>query len=71
MLKDNVPFKDLGSNYYTKFNTDKKANYYLKKLQELGVSVPVSLATAYVIQIIYNIVRVFKTTLSLMYPSLG
>jgi len=46
MLKDNVPFKDLGSNYYTKFNTDKKANYYLKKLQELGVSVPVSLATA-------------------------
>lgn len=45
MLKDNVHFKDLGSDYYTKFNTEKKANYYLKKLQELGVSIPVSLAT--------------------------
>ena len=45
MLKDKVPFKDLGSDYYTKFNTDSKARYYLKKLQELGVSVPVSLAT--------------------------
>lgn len=45
MLKDNVPFKDLGSNYYTKFNTESKARYYMKKLQELGMSVPVSLAT--------------------------
>ncbi len=45
MLKDNVPFKDLGSDYYTKFNTEKKANYYLKKLQELGMSFPVSMAT--------------------------
>lgn len=45
MLKNNVPFKDLGSDYYTKFNTEKKTNYYLKKLQELGVTVPVSLAT--------------------------
>ena len=45
MLKGNVPFKDLGSDYYTKFNTESKAKYYMKKLQELGVSVPVSLAT--------------------------
>lgn len=45
MLKDNVPFKDLGSDYYTKFNKEKKANYYFKKLQELGVSFPVSAAT--------------------------
>ncbi len=44
MLRDNMPFKDLGSAYYTKFNTEKKAKYYIKKLQELGVSVPVSLA---------------------------
>jgi len=44
MLKDDVPFKDLGSDYYTKFNTESKAKYYIKKLQELGVSVPVSLA---------------------------
>lgn len=46
MLRDNVQFKNLGSDYYTKFNTDKKANYYFKKLQELGVPLPVSLATA-------------------------
>lgn len=45
MLKNNVPFKDLGSDYYTKFNTEAKAKYYMKKLQALGVSVPVSLAT--------------------------
>jgi transposase len=45
MLKDNVPYKNLGSDYYTKFNTEAKANYYLKKLQELGAPVPVSLAT--------------------------
>jgi len=44
MLKDKVPFKDLSSDYYTKFNTQSKANYYIKKLQELGVPVPVSLA---------------------------
>ena len=44
MLKDNVAFKDLGSDYYTKFNTEKKANYYLIKLKELGVPFPVSMA---------------------------
>jgi len=45
MLKDNVAFKDLGSDYYTKFNAESKAKYYIRKLQELGMSVPVSLAT--------------------------
>lgn len=45
MLKDGVPFKDLGSDYYSKFNTEKKARYYLKKLTELGVPLPVSVAT--------------------------
>ena len=44
MLKNNVAFKDLGSDYYTKFNTEKKANYYLRKLKELGVPFPVSMA---------------------------
>jgi transposase len=44
MLKDNIPFKDLGSDYYTKFNAESKAKYHLRKLQELGVSVPVPLA---------------------------
>lgn len=42
MLKDGVPFKDLGSDYYTKFNTESKAKYYMKKLKELGVFVPVT-----------------------------
>ena len=45
MLKDNVRFKDLGNDYYTKFNAEAKAKYYIRKLQELGMSVPVSLAT--------------------------
>jgi len=34
LLKDNVPFKNLGSDYYTKFNVEAKAKYYIKKLQE-------------------------------------
>lgn len=42
--KDDVPFKDLGSNYHTKFNNESKDKYYMKKLQELCMSVPVSLA---------------------------
>ncbi|NMO09279.1 IS110 family transposase [Methanobacterium subterraneum] len=45
MLKENVSFNDLGSDYYAKFNSEKKANYYLRKLEELGVSVSVSYAT--------------------------
>ncbi|NLB43085.1 MAG: IS110 family transposase [Clostridiales bacterium] len=44
VLNDNTHFEDLGSDYYTKFNTEAKARYYLKKLQELGVPVPVPLA---------------------------
>lgn len=46
MLKGKVPFKDLGNDYYTKFNTESKTKYYLKKLQELGANLPVSLVTA-------------------------
>ena len=45
ILKDGVPFKDLSSDYYTKFNTEAKARYYMRKLLDLGVSIPVSLAT--------------------------
>jgi transposase len=45
MLKKNVSFKDLGSDYYTKFNTASKVRYYIGKLEELGMSIPVSLAT--------------------------
>ena len=36
MLKDNVEFNELGSDFYNQFNTEKKINSYLKKLKELG-----------------------------------
>lgn len=36
MLKDNVPFYDLGSDFYNKFNREKKIRSYLNKLSELG-----------------------------------
>lgn len=36
MLRDNVPFYDLGSDFYNKFNREKKIRSYLNKLSELG-----------------------------------
>ncbi|MDO5795164.1 MAG: IS110 family transposase [Turicibacter sp.] len=39
MLKNNEDFHDLGSDYYNQFNTDKKINSYLKKLEELGYKI--------------------------------
>jgi transposase len=42
ILKNNVSFKDLGSDYYTKFNVNARANYYIKKLKELGIQLPVT-----------------------------
>jgi transposase len=39
MLKDNVDFVDLGSDYYNRFNKEKKINAYIKKLQALGAVV--------------------------------
>lgn len=36
MLKDNVPFIDLGAAHYNKFNTQSKINHFLKKLKQLG-----------------------------------
>ena len=41
MLKNKVPFTDLGSDYYSKFNVQSKVNYYLKRLLELGVTDPI------------------------------
>lgn len=40
MLKNNQPFVDLGESYYTQFNTERKINHYLKKLNELGWQMP-------------------------------
>lgn len=45
MLKDNVPFRDLGADYYNHFNREHKINACLKRLSSLGwtpESVPVS-----------------------------
>ena len=44
ILKNKTPFKDLGSDYYNKYNTEAKANYYFEKLKQLGVEIPVSFA---------------------------
>lgn len=41
ILKDAVPFHDLGSEYYNQFNRDRKINAYLKKLNALGWQAPV------------------------------
>lgn len=36
ILKDGIPFVDLGSEYYNQFNRERKINVYLKKLKALG-----------------------------------
>ena len=41
MLKNGTPFMDLGESYYNQFNPDKKINYHLKKLDQLGWTPPV------------------------------
>lgn len=43
MLKKNIPYKDLGADYYNKFNADKKIEAYLKKLADLGWKSPVTI----------------------------
>lgn len=40
MIKYNISFVDLGEDYYNQFNTEKKINHYLKKLQNLGWQLP-------------------------------
>lgn len=45
ILKYDVAFVDLGEDYYNQFNTEKKINHYLRKLQNLGW-LPPTLATA-------------------------
>ena len=45
MLKEGKEFVDLGSDYYNQFNTEKKANSYVKKLESLGYKVVVEKAS--------------------------
>ena len=39
ILKDHVPFRDLGADYYNQFNRERKIKGYIKKLEKLGVEV--------------------------------
>ena len=41
IIRNRVPFKDLGEDYYNRFNTESKINMYIKKLASLGVDVSV------------------------------
>ena len=41
MIKENKEYEELGANFYNKFNKEKKANAYMKKLKELGYDVQV------------------------------
>ena len=41
MLKNETVFKDLGVDYYTQFNPEKKINYHLSKLNKLGWAPPI------------------------------
>lgn len=40
ILKDGIPFHDLGADYYNQFNKERKINAYLKKLKALGWVAP-------------------------------
>lgn len=40
MLKNNTPFVDLGSDYYSRFNREKKISHYLSRLKDLGWEIP-------------------------------
>lgn len=39
MIKEDKEYEELGANFYNKFNKEKKANAYMKKLKELGYEV--------------------------------
>lgn len=42
MIKEDKEYKDLGADFYNKFNKEKKANSYVKKLKELGYDVQIN-----------------------------
>ena len=46
IIRDRVPFHDLGEDYYNRFNTESKIKMYIRKLEDLGVSINVEAATA-------------------------
>jgi len=44
ILKEGEEFKDLGADYYSQFNKERKIHSYLKKLKSLGWEPPVAMA---------------------------
>ena len=44
MIKEDKEFVNLGSDFYNKFNKEKKANAYIKKIKELGYDVQLDIA---------------------------
>ena len=46
MIKEDKEYEDLGADFYNKFNKEKKANSYMKKLKELGYDVQLTTAQA-------------------------
>lgn len=46
IIRDRVPFHDLGADYYDRFNTESKIKMYIRKLEDLGVSINAEAATA-------------------------
>ena len=42
MLKEDKEYSELGADFYNKFNKEKKANSYMKKLKELGYDVQIT-----------------------------
>ena len=41
MIKEDKEYEDLGADFYNKFNKEKKANAYMKKIKELGYDVQI------------------------------
>lgn len=41
IIKEDKEYKDLGADFYNKFNKEKKANAYIKKIKELGYNVQI------------------------------
>lgn len=41
MIKENKEYEELGADFYNKFNKEKKANAYIKKIKELGYDVQI------------------------------
>ncbi len=43
ILKDNLPFRDFGADYYNQFNKERKIKACLQKLKALGCEIPVTM----------------------------